>query len=317
MTITYNMSFNAEPWQEAFLNIGKPNLATEGVFPHPAAVLAKCYVGVRTDEDVDHRLGLNEHNLAANTGKNVSDADTDSAADIKARLEKSVEGQNLQNLNFYETDFTKYPQFDTSKAYKRGDVVVYATEYSEDLYRFLTDHAAGDWNANEVQMVNYRSNGGYLAEDDNLNYLGLNERIPQDIDAEKYTGTADSDPMNVVTDGKVMGQNINNFDHGSLFNYDDTVVEPEVGPFLGLGDETEYATASYLIAEFSPDVKYSPNDKVLYDEIPYAFNQSHFGPWDATHVVKLDNDNKFDRNVLNDLNAVTDAQHSTILQDNK
>lgn len=314
MTIEYLMSFEAEPWQEAFLNIGAPNQAIDGIFPHPAGVLSKCYIGIKTDDDVDQRLGLNEHNLIANTGKDISDADTDSDVDAKARKDKSVEGQNLQNLNFYETDYSKYPAFSPTTAYRRGDIVHYVDEVVDDLYRFLSDHK-GDWTGTDVQKVVYRSNGGYFAEDDNLNYLGLNERTIDTIDTkpgETYTDDANSDPMNVVINGKVIGQNINNFDHGGLFGYDNEVIEPTVGPFLGLGDD-EYTNESYQFSKFDISIQYRANDKVIYNDVPYVFNQSHLGPWDSTHVVKLDSANKYDRNVLND--SASGMQKTTILTD--
>lgn len=311
MSITYNMTFEAVAWQEVFLNIGAPNQATEGIFPHPAAVLSKCFIGVKTDDYVDTRLGLNEHNLIANTGKDISDADTDSAIDIQARKDRNVEGQNLQNLNFYETDFDRYPQFSTEKEYRRGDVVHYVSAYGDDLYRFLSYHH-GAWTENDVQRVSYRGNGGYFAEEDNLNYLGLNERIEETIDTA--VSDADSDPMNVVVDGMVMGQNINNFDHGSLFGYDNEAGEVEEGSFLGLGDEDDHAIGEYMFPEFSPDVQYYANDKVIYEDKPYVFNQSHSGAWDATVVVELDPLNKYDRNVLNE-SGKTYTQKTTMLKD--
>ena len=288
MTVKYVVNFKATLAEEAFLNIGSPNQATDGIFPHPAGVLAKCVIGVDTGDDTDWRLGLNEHNIRSNTGSPYSDADKDSSQDRVSRAEKDVEGQNLQNLNFYEEDISIYPTFSEDVEYKVGDIVNYAvSEGAGMLYRFIYSHK-GAWSATDVQEINHLRNGGYFAGDDNLDYLGLNEKTFDDPD--------------VVSDASNMGgQDIDNFDNGNIFPYDDSA-EPETGPFLGMGEDGTYSKENYIYREFSSATVYSISDKVMYKGVPYVFTESHLGSWDASHVEKLDD--KYDRATLN---ATTDG----------
>lgn len=291
MTVTYMVNFKASIAQEAFLNIGSPNQAMEGIFPHPAGVLAKCIIGAYTgDDETDWRLGLNEHNLMSNNEGTGSDpdefsnpnyTDADWNADVEARITKEVKGQNLQNLNFFEDEVAdKYEEFSTTKSYKRGDVV----KYNEQLYMFIKVHSAGEWNGIEVLPINHLRNGGYFAGDENVDYLGLNERKTTDFDDSTgtYTGTAESDQANLG------GQDIENFDHGVLSPYDESGEEPEVGPFLGLGDQGTYTNDDYKIPEFSTTTAYSVSDKVVYKGKTYIFKTSHIGVWNATEVELVD-----------------------------
>lgn len=296
MTVKYEVNFKATQAEEAFLMIGSPNQATEGIFPHPAGVLAKCIIGVDTGDDTDWRLGLNEHNILKNTGSADSDEDRDTPEDRNDRMEKAVQGQNLQNLNFFEEDFSHYEEFSTEKKYEVGDIVWYLTPGSaQALYRFINPHQ-GAWSGTDVKEVNFLRNGGYFASDDNLDYLGLNEKTAEDPDVN-------DDRSNLG------GQDINNFDNGNIFPYDDSG-EPETGPFLGLGEDASYSKDAYQYKEFSAATAYSLSDKVLYKGVPYVFNQSHLGSWDATHVIPLDD--KYDRATLNATKDGSDGNKTAI-----
>lgn len=296
MTVRYEVNFKASLAEEAFLNIGAPNQATDGIFPHPVGVLAKCIIGVDTGDDTDWRLGLNEHNVLANTGSSLSDQDQDTQEDRVAREEKAVQGQNLQNLNFFEEDFSNYPVFSADVAYKVGDIVCYVTsESAMELYRFINAHK-GAWNAQDVREVNFLRNGGYFAGDENMDFFGMNEKTPSDPDVA-------DDRSNLG------GQNSNNFDNGNLFPYDDEG-EPEIGPFLGMGDDASYSKDDYVYSEFSTETVYSVSDKVMYKGVPYVFTQTHSGEWDATHVVRLED--KYDRATLNDTTDGSDGNKTII-----
>jgi hypothetical protein len=102
----------------------------------------------------DHQRAENDHTASetAVTAANQAATEANNAATAAAQATEDME-QDVQTL-IENTDAVlgadDIPQFDATESYAIGDFVM----YDGKLYKFLTSHAPGAWNPQEVQQTN-------------------------------------------------------------------------------------------------------------------------------------------------------------------
>lgn len=74
------------------------------------------------------------------------------APDVQKALDilKASESQTSEAVGVKADRIDIAPVFSTESAYSAGDIVY----HSNSLYKFITDHAVGAWNAEEVEAIN-------------------------------------------------------------------------------------------------------------------------------------------------------------------